>query len=77
KKKARGPFLHLYEEVSKRSKQYKTGECYSKWRSFNRKCHTIGSPFISAKDGNPNMLERGSPNLHMNKKVVHCESNAT
>ena len=67
--KSIGAPLSLYEEVSKRSKKCKPNECYSKWRSFTRNCHNIGSLFVLAKEGNPDMLQRVSPNLHMNKQV--------
>jgi len=67
--KSIGAPLSLYEEVSKKSKKYKAGECNSKWRSFNRKCHTVGSLFVLAKEGNPNLFEKVNPNLHMNKQV--------
>ena len=64
-----GAPLSLWEEVSKRSKKYQTGECAKKWRSFTRKCHTIGSLFVLAKEGSPEMLDRISPDLNMNKYV--------
>ena len=67
--KSIGAPLSLYEEVTKRSAKYKACECCSKWRGFNRKCHTIGSLFVIAKDGNPNPHERVSPNLHKSKQV--------
>ena len=68
--KSIGAPLSLYEEVSKRSKKSKPNECYSEWRSFTRKCHTIGSLFVLAKEGNPDMLQRVSPNLHMSKQAI-------
>ena len=64
-----GAPLSLWEEVSKRSKKYQAGECAKKWRSFTRKCHTIGSLFVLAKEGSPEMLDRISPDLNMNKQV--------
>ena len=64
-----GAPLSLWEEVSKRSKKYQAGECTKKWRSFTRKCHTIGSLFVLAKEGSPEMLDRISPDLNMNKQV--------
>ena len=67
--KSVGAPLSLYEEVSKRSKKYKHGECYSKWRSFTRKRHTVGGLFVLAKEGNLNLFEKVSTNLHMNKHV--------
>ena len=68
--KSVGAPLSLWEETSKRSKKYKQGECTIKWRSFTRNCHTIGSLFVLAKEGNPQMLERISPELNMNKDVL-------
>ena len=59
--KSVGAPLSLWEEVSRRSNKYKQGECAIKWRSFTRNCHTIGSFFVLAKEGNPQMLERISP----------------
>ena len=64
-----GAPLSLYEEVSKRSNKHKHGQCADKWRSFTRKCHTIGSLFVLAKEGGPEILDRIGPNLNMNKQV--------
>ena len=61
--KSVGAPLSLWIEVSKRCSKYKHGECDNKWRSFNRNCFTIGSLFVLAKEGNPQMLERISPEL--------------
>ena len=69
-----GAPLSLWEEVSKRSKKYQAGECTKKWRSFTRKCHTIGSLFVLAKEGSPEMLDRISPDLNMNKQVFFDEA---
>lgn len=67
--KSVGAPLSLWIEVSKRCSKYKHGECEIKWRSFNRSCFTIGSLFVLAKEGNPALLERISPELNMNKEV--------
>ena len=69
-----GSHLSVWEEVSKRSKKYQAGECTKKWRSFTRKCHTIGSLFVLAKEGSPEMLDRISPDLNMNKQVFFDEA---
>ena len=71
--KSVGAPLSLWEEVSQRSKKYKqhgSETCSAKWRSFNRNCFTVGSLFVLAKEGNPQMLERIGPELHMNKGVL-------
>ena len=59
----------LWDEVSRRSKKYKQGECKQTWGTLFSDLFTIGSLFVLAKEGNPEMLNRISPNLHMNKQV--------
>ena len=70
--KSVGAPLSLWEEVSQRSKKYKQhgSETWSaKWRGFKGNYFTVGSLFVLAKEGNPHMLERISPELNMNKDV--------
>ena len=70
--KSVGAPLSLWEEVSQRSKKYKqhgSETCSAKWRGFHGNYFTVGSLFVLAKEGNPQMLERISPELNMNKDV--------
>ena len=64
-----GAPLSLWEEVSKRSKKYKHGDCGSRWSRINPQFFSIGSLFVLAKEGNAEMLERIKPTLNMNADV--------
>ncbi|MFM7985613.1 MAG: PriCT-2 domain-containing protein, partial [Candidatus Fonsibacter sp.] len=47
-----GAPLSLWEEVSKRSKKYKHGDCSRRWSGFHTQYFSIGSRFVLAKEGN-------------------------
>jgi hypothetical protein len=64
-----GAPLSLWEEVSKRSRKYKHGDCGSRWGRFNTQFFSIGSLFFLAKEGNPDMLDRIKPTLNMNTNI--------
>ena len=67
--KTLGAPLSLWEEVSKRSKKYRHGDCGMLWGGFHSQLFTIGSLFCLAKEGNPEMLERIKPTLNMNTNI--------
>ena len=48
-----GAPLSLWEEVSKRSNKYKHGDCGKRWGGFHTQFFSIGSLFVSAKEGTP------------------------
>ncbi|MFM7988865.1 MAG: PriCT-2 domain-containing protein, partial [Candidatus Fonsibacter sp.] len=64
-----GAPLSLWEEVSKRGKKYKYGDCSRRWHTFHTQYFSIGSLFIMAKEGNADMLERIKPTLNMNANI--------
>ena len=64
-----GAPLSLWEEVSKRSKKYKHGDCGRRWGGFHTQYFSIGSLFVLAKEGNAEMLERIKPTLNMNTDI--------
>ena len=64
-----GAPLSLWEEVSKRSKKYKHGDCGRRWGGFHTQYFSIGSLFVLAKEGNAEMLERIKPTLNMNADI--------
>ena len=64
-----GAPLSLWEEVSKRSKKYKHGDCGRRWGGFHTQYFSIGSLFVLAKEGNVDMLERIKPTLNMNANI--------
>ncbi|MFM7980289.1 MAG: PriCT-2 domain-containing protein, partial [Candidatus Fonsibacter sp.] len=64
-----GDPLSLWEEVSKRSKKYKHGDCSRRWHTLHTQYFSIGSPFVLAKEGNADMLERIKPTLNMNADI--------
>ncbi|MFM7978611.1 MAG: PriCT-2 domain-containing protein, partial [Candidatus Fonsibacter sp.] len=64
----------LWEEVSKRSKQYKHGDRARRWGGFHTQYFSIGSLFALAQEGNAEMLERIRPTLNMNADIfTNCE----
>ena len=64
-----GAPLSLWEEVSKRSRKYKHGDCGRRWGGFHTQYFSIGSLFALAKEGNVDMLERIKPTLNMNANI--------
>ncbi|MFM7978853.1 MAG: PriCT-2 domain-containing protein, partial [Candidatus Fonsibacter sp.] len=64
-----GAPLSLWEEVSKRSKKYKHGDCSTRWHTFHTQYFSIGSLFVPAKEGNADMLERIKPTLNMHADI--------
>ncbi|MFM7982847.1 MAG: PriCT-2 domain-containing protein, partial [Candidatus Fonsibacter sp.] len=64
-----GAPVALWEEVSKRSKKYKHGDCTRRWSGFHTQYFSIGSLFVLAKEGNADMLERIKPTLNMNADI--------
>ena len=64
-----GAPLSLWEEVSKRSRKYKHGDCGKQWGGFHTQYFSIGSLFVLAKEGNAEMLERIKPTLNMNADI--------
>ncbi|MFM7986223.1 MAG: PriCT-2 domain-containing protein, partial [Candidatus Fonsibacter sp.] len=61
-----GAPLSQWEEVSKRSKKYKRGDCGKRWGGFHTQYFSIGSLFVLAKEGNAEMFESIKPTLNMN-----------
>ncbi|MFM7988591.1 MAG: PriCT-2 domain-containing protein [Candidatus Fonsibacter sp.] len=64
-----GAPLSFWEEVSKRSKKYRHGDCGKRWGGFHTQYFSIGSLFALAKEGNADMLERIKPTLNMNADI--------
>ncbi|MFM7978500.1 MAG: PriCT-2 domain-containing protein, partial [Candidatus Fonsibacter sp.] len=64
-----GAPLSLWEEVSKRSKKYRHGDCGRQRGCFQTQYFSIGSLFVMAKEGNAEMLERIKPTLNMNADI--------
>jgi len=64
-----GAPLTLWEEVSKRSRKFKNGDCTGRWASMKPKCFGIGSLIVLAKQGNLEMYERIRPTLNMSRDV--------
>ena len=59
----------LWEQVSRRSKKYRHGDCTKRWHSLQPEFFSIGSLFVLAKDGNIEMYERIKPTLKTHKRV--------
>ena len=64
-----GAPVSLWEDVSKRSKKYKHGDCGRRWGGFHTQYFSIGSLFVLAKEGNAEVLERIKPTLNMNADI--------
>jgi len=64
-----GAPLTLWEEVSKRSRKFKHGDCTGRWGNMNPRCFGIGSLIVLAKQGNLEMYERSRPTLSMSRDV--------
>ncbi|MFM7978799.1 MAG: PriCT-2 domain-containing protein, partial [Candidatus Fonsibacter sp.] len=64
-----GTPMSLWEDVSKRSKKYKHGDCSRRWSDFLTQYFLIGSLFVLAKEGNADMLKRIKPTLNMNADI--------
>ncbi|MFM7988567.1 MAG: PriCT-2 domain-containing protein, partial [Candidatus Fonsibacter sp.] len=64
-----GAPLSLLEEVIKRSKKYRHGDCSRRWSGFHTQYFSIGSLFVLAKEGNADMLERIKPTLNVNADI--------
>ena len=64
-----GAPLSLWEEVSKRSRKYRHGDCGRRWGGFYTQYFSIGSLFVLAKEGNVEMLERIKPALNVNANI--------
>ncbi len=64
-----GAPLSQWEEVSKKSKKYKHGDCSRKWGGFHTQYFSSGSLFVLAKEGNAEMLESTKPKLNMNANI--------
>jgi hypothetical protein len=64
-----GAPLTLWEEVSKRSRKFKNGDCTGRWANMKPKCFGIGSLIVLAKQGNLEMYERIRPTLNMSRDV--------
>ena len=60
-----GAPISLWEDVSKRSKKYKLGDCTESWPSFHTQFFSIGSLFAQSKEGNLEMVERLMHTLNM------------
>ena len=61
-----GAPVSLWEEVSKRSKKFKPGDCTKKWGNMHPRCFDVRSLMVLAKQGNLEMYERIKPTLTMN-----------
>ncbi|MFM7982624.1 MAG: PriCT-2 domain-containing protein, partial [Candidatus Fonsibacter sp.] len=69
-----GALPSLWEEVIKRSKKYKHGDCARRWGGFHTQYFSIGSPYVLAKEGKSEMLERIKPTLNMDADIfTNCE----
>ena len=64
-----GAPLSFLEDVSKRSKKYKHGDCARRWGGFHTQYFSMGSLFVLAKEGNAEMLDRIKPTLNMNADI--------
>ena len=64
-----GAPLSMWEEVSKKSKKYRHGDCGRRWDGFHTQFFSIGSLFLLAKEGNPEMLESTKPGLNTNTNI--------
>ena len=53
-----GALVSLWEDVSKRSNNYKLGDCGKRWGGFRTQFFSIGSVFVLAQEGNIEMFER-------------------
>ena len=69
-----GAPMALWEEVSRRSRKFKNGDCARRWSSLKPRCFTMRSLEALAKAGNMEMYERVKPAMQLRTADIFDDS---